>query len=54
MNAEFAKAVAEQARKELRDEQFRAAVEKEKLRIKTKRSLLDRLFPYTIHIVRKA
>ena len=45
--------VRAQALKEFREEKFRAAVEAEKTRLRTKRSLWDRLFPFSIHIVRK-
>ena len=42
------------AEQELKAEQFRAAVEQEKSRIRAKkRSLLDRLFPWVISIRRK-
>lgn len=53
LNAEFARMVVARAREELYQERFRAAVEKEKQRLRTKRSLWDRLFPFYIHIVRK-
>jgi hypothetical protein len=42
------------ARDEVAAERFRAAVEAEKLRLRSKRSLWDRLFPFTITIRRKA
>lgn len=40
------------AQRELKDELFRDAVDKEKERIKAKRTLRQRLFPWTILIVR--
>lgn len=40
--------VRERARIELAQEQFRARVEQEKVRLRAHRSLWDRLFPYTI------
>lgn len=51
---DFLKTVRVQAAKEVADEQFRKAVAEEKARIKSKRSLWDRLFPWTITIRRKA
>lgn len=42
------------AREEVEQERFRAAVEAEKSRLRTHRSLWDRLFPFTITIRRKA
>ena len=47
------KEVARMAREELRAERFRAAVEEEKARLRTKRSFWDRLFPFHITITRK-
>ena len=41
------------ARKELKEEYFREAVEKEKERLRSKVSLWDRVFPYRIVIVPK-
>jgi len=40
------------AQKELREELFRDAVDKEKERIKKKKTLRQKLFPWTILIVR--
>ena len=51
MNAELIK---ETARREVLHERIRAAVEAEKIRLRTTRSLWDRLFPFTIIIRRKA
>lgn len=45
--------VREQAKKELEEERFRKAVEDYKVKLKTKKSFLDKLFPYKILIVRK-
>jgi hypothetical protein len=42
------------ARDEVAAERFRAAVEVEKSRLRLKRSLWDRLLPFTITIRRKA
>jgi hypothetical protein len=42
-----------QARKEFTEERFRAAVEEEKVRLRTHRSLWDRIFPFTITVRRK-
>lgn len=41
-----------QAEKELKEEKFRAAVEQEKERIKSKKNFWD-LFPYKIQIIKK-
>ena len=41
------------ALQEIANEDFRKAVEAEKARIRAKRSLLDRLFPWVISIRRK-
>lgn len=43
----------EQARVEIVAEQFRAAVEAEKQRLRNKRPWWEKLFPYTIKIERK-
>ena len=45
--------IKKQAWKEYEYEMFRDAVEKYKSRIKTKRSLWDKIFPYKILIVKK-
>lgn len=42
-----------QAKKELKEEQFRLAVDKEKERLRNKRSLWDVVFPWRIVIIRK-
>lgn len=41
------------ALREVRQEQFREAVEKEKQRLREHRSFIDRIFPYSIIIVKK-
>jgi hypothetical protein len=41
------------AKEELERESFRQAVETQKLKLKQKRSLLDRLLPWTITVRRK-
>ena len=41
------------AREEIRKEEFREQVELEKKRLRSKRSLFDRLFPWVIIIRRK-
>lgn len=45
--------IKRQAQAELENEQFREAVESYKEKLKTKRSLLDRLLPFKILIVRR-
>ncbi len=45
--------VARRAREELDAEHFKAAVEQKKQELRAKRSLWDRLFPFTITIERK-
>lgn len=45
--------VRKQAQLELAKENFRDAVEKEKARLRNKRPLLHRLFPFKIIIVRR-
>lgn len=44
--------VIAQARKEVTEERFRAAVEAEKVRIKTRRTFWQRIFPFKITIER--
>jgi len=46
--------IKEVARAEVLAERTRAAIEAEKTRLRAKRSLWDRLFPFTITIRRKA
>jgi sugar (pentulose or hexulose) kinase len=46
--------VKRQAHAEYEHELFRAAVEKYKEKLRTKRSIWDRLFPWRVIIVRKA
>ena len=50
MNLEEIKKLAE---KEFQEEIFRLAVEKYKERLRTKKSLWDKIFPYRIIIIRK-
>lgn len=50
VNVEAAK---EQALKEIREEEHRAAVDRFKRQFRDRRSLLDRLFPYRLIIVKK-
>lgn len=45
--------IREQAQKELEEERYRAAVDKEKERLRNKKSLWDRIFPYKIIILKK-
>lgn len=52
MELDLAK-IKETASAELRAEKFRAAVDKEKERLRTRKTLWDRIFPYSITIVRK-
>lgn len=47
------KTPTEQAKAEILEEEFRAAVEVEKLRLREKRSVWERIFPYAITIRRK-
>lgn len=44
--------VYEQAREEIRKEDFRNAVDAEKARLRTHRPLWKRLFPYRVHFER--
>lgn len=50
MNKDEIRKAAEQ---ELREEQFRAAVEKEKDRLRNRRPLWDKLFPYKVVLIKK-
>lgn len=50
MNLDQVKA---QAKKELAEESFRAAVEQYKEKLRHKRSLWDRIFPFKLIIVKK-
>ena len=54
MISQLEKDIIEQAKKEVAQERFRAAVEAEKSRLRLKRSLWDRIFPFTVTIRRKA
>lgn len=45
--------IKKQAAQEIYEEKFRAAVEKEKERIKSKRNIFDILFPFKIIIIKK-
>lgn len=45
--------VIKQAKLEYEQEKFREAVEKYKVKLRTKRSFWDRVFPYKIIILRK-
>lgn len=45
--------ILEQAKKEIYEEDFKRAVEKMKIKIRTKKTLLDRIFPYKIVLVKK-
>lgn len=45
--------VREQAEKEYQEELFRAAVERYKQRLRERKSLWDKIFPWKILIVRK-
>lgn len=47
------KAISEQALAEVRAEQYRAAVEREKERLRKRVPLLHRLFPFKITITRR-
>ena len=47
------KAIEEQAQRELYEERFRAAVDKEKERLRNKKSIWDRVFPYKIIVIKK-
>lgn len=47
------KEITRQAKEEIKQENFRAAVEAEKTRLRNKKSLLDQLFPYKILIIKK-
>ncbi len=50
LNAEV---ILNQARIELRHEEFRAAIEKEKERLRNKKSFFSKLFPFKIIIIRR-
>lgn len=45
--------VKKQAQKELDEEYFKEAVEKYKIKLKTKRSIWDKVFPYKIMLIKK-
>lgn len=45
--------VKKQAEEELQEDLFREAVEKYKIKLRTKRSFIDRLIPFKILIIRK-
>jgi hypothetical protein len=45
--------IKQQAITEIEEEDFRAAVEKYKLKLRTKRSIWDRVFPYKIIFIKK-
>jgi hypothetical protein len=45
--------IKEQALKEIAEEDFRKAVEQMKLKIRNKKSLWDRIFPYKVIFVKK-
>lgn len=45
--------VKKAAKEELRQEEFRAAVDKYKEKLKNKRKIFNRIFPWKIIIVRK-
>ena len=45
--------IKQTARDELKEEQFREAVEKYKTKLKSKKSFLDKLIPFKIIIIRK-
>lgn len=47
------KEVIDQAKREIEQEEFRAAVENYKKKLRERRSIWDRLFPFKIIIVRK-
>lgn len=47
------KAIKAQAEKELADERFRKEVEKCKAKLRSRRTLWDKLFPFKIVILRK-
>ena len=45
--------IKKKALEEIKDEDFRTAVEKYKQKLRNKKSLLDVLFPYKIIIIKK-
>lgn len=45
--------VKEQAKKEIQEEDFRAAIDKEKERIRTHVSFFQKVFPWRIVVIRK-
>lgn len=45
--------IKEQALNELKEEEFREAVEKMKFKLKNKKNIWDKIFPYRLIIVRK-
>lgn len=47
------KEIKAQALKEIKEDQFKAAVEKEKQRLLTKKSFWDKVWPWKIIILRK-
>ncbi len=46
------KEIRKQAEEELKHERFRELVEKEKEKLKTKRSIWQRIFPYRIYFIK--
>lgn len=44
--------IKKQAEEELRHERFRELVDKEKEKLKTKRSIWQRIFPYRIYFIK--
>lgn len=53
MDAKELKAITQTAKEELAEERFRAAVEKEKARLRARRSFWQKVFPYKITITRR-
>lgn len=50
---EFTKEIIEQAKSEFEQEKRRALIDKYKQKLRTKKTLLDRIMPFKILIVRK-
>ena len=46
-------AIDAQARREIEEEAFRAAVERHKQKLREKRTLWDRIFPWKIIVIKK-